>query len=252
MFTPYSEWRILSGRIEGYLKALELHMATLRFGMGEGFVPSPYLAESFSSIFDSMAEFRTRFAPVLPKEAAAVLGNFSSWSRTAVNMEARGGSPFEPGAVLRHSVELAAIKSELDYHLRDQSLGLKSTAERAFRHLQRLVAVDCDVREKWKTAFNKGKTECEKMGAVHLLWHGVFAFKVNAEGQRTDLVYSEPPSLHVIHNTLGLVLTEWKKLQSQTQLDATIKKATQQAQRYTNEGLADIELRDHRYIVIVS
>lgn len=45
-------------------------------------------------------------------------------------------------------------------------------SKRAFLHLQRLLAVDADIRAKWKGAFeaeHKGELSCEKLGAVHLL-----------------------------------------------------------------------------------
>ena len=49
------------------------------------------------------------------------------------------------------------------------------------------------------------------MGSVHLLSQGIYAFKVNAEGARTDLVFAEPPDESLLARSVdGLVLTEWK------------------------------------------
>src|ERR1700722_9028346 len=41
-----------------------------------------------------------------------------------------------------------------------------------------------------------GSVACERLGAVHLLWHGIFAFKVDGSGARTDLIAPEQPDLN--------------------------------------------------------
>ena len=58
---------------------------------------------------------------------------------------------------------------------------LRARSERAFLHLRRLLAVDRDVRAKWKAAYEgkQGEVACEALGAVHLLSHGIYAFKVD-------------------------------------------------------------------------
>lgn len=199
-----------------------------------------------------MQKFAGDFARDLAPEASTILKELCLWDVTFAKGAAEKQDYADPESLTRYSIKLASIKAEVDYLLRDQSLGLKSTTERAFRHLQRLIAVDPDVQSKWSAAFEEGEVKCEKLGAVHLLWHGVFAFKLNAEGQRTDLIFSDPPLVDATRSTLGLVLTEWKMLRNAAYLTKTIEDATRQAARYANEGLADVELRDHRYIVIVS
>jgi hypothetical protein len=57
-----------------------------------------------------------------------------------------------------------------------------------------LIVVDKNVRAKWQAAWKKSgghETRCEQLGAVHLLSHGIWAFKTSANGA-TDLVYSDP------------------------------------------------------------
>jgi hypothetical protein len=38
---------------------------------------------------------------------------------------------------------------------------------------------------------------CEKLAGVHLLLHGIWAFKVHAAGERTDLVFPQPSRLEL-------------------------------------------------------
>ena len=109
---------------------------------------------------------------------------------------------------------LASFRSELNYQCCDiQSVSSRLT-ERAFVHLRRSIVVDATVRERWKKAFVAGERRCEKLGATHLLSHGIWAFKASAEGERTDLVLGEPlTDLAQVQSTAeALVLTEWGDL----------------------------------------
>lgn len=57
--------------------------------------------------------------------------------------------------------------------LADTQERLRNVSDRAIAHLQRSIAVDEALREKWKTAFDHHETACEKLGAVHLLLHSI-------------------------------------------------------------------------------
>lgn len=113
--------------------------------------------------------------------------------------------------------------------------------------------VDEAIREKWKTAF-KHETRCEKLGALHLLSHGIWAFKADATGGKTDLILNEPlTSLTNIESTAdALVLTEWKLIKTQSELNTKIQEAQRQAEIYSSDVLGGIELRNYRYLIIVS
>lgn len=118
--------------------------------------------------------------------------------------------------------------------------------------LQRILAVDEDIKAKWSKAFAKGEVACEKLGSIHLLSQGIFAFKVDASGARTDLVFNEPPDGPLLSRAVeGLVLTEWKKAAS---ADAAPKfaEAETQAELYREGPLAGLELARFRYLVVVS
>ena len=99
-----------------------------------------------------------------------------------------------------------------------------------------------------------GEVACEKLGAVQLLLHGIWAFKVDARKARTDLVFEEAPSdLAVIQRSAdGLVLTEWKKAADDTLAPKLFEEARRQAASYAQGLLAATELTAYRYAIVVS
>ena len=88
----------------------------------------------------------------------------------------------------------------------------------------------------------------------HLLLHGIWAFKVNTEGERTDLVFNDPilESSSVERAAEALVLTEWKRVLSPNKTGEMAAKAREQAARYTVGALGGVELARYRFIVLVS
>jgi hypothetical protein len=86
------------------------------------------------------------------------------------------------------------------------------------------------------------------------LQHGIWAFKVDAAGARTDLVFQEPsePLPEAARYVDGLVLTEWKKASLEDEADRRFEEARLQARRYAAGALAGIELAGYRYAVVVS
>ena len=175
--------------------------------------------------------------------------------------------------------DYAAQLTELELHvaelLRDPEAPIAAATETAFAHLNRLLAVDKELQARWKKAFDKeGEVGCERLGAVHLLHHGLWAFKVNAEGQRTDLVYNETPIEigFALTAARGLIITEWKKAkavervtlkgrtrttQTQTRLARAVvtkvtRAASRQVEEYAEGVLRDTALLSTRYVVLVS
>ncbi|PTQ65155.1 hypothetical protein C8J45_1012 [Sphingomonas sp. PP-CE-3G-477] len=149
-------------------------------------------------------------------------------------------------------MKLMILAGEITHGMNDHSEQIRSTAELAFRHLQQLIVVDKDVKRKWQDALAAGgETECEKLGGVHLLWHGIQAFKVHGDGGRTDLVFAEPIEAADTAGVQGLVLTEWKK---GTKDNATGKYASakRQADLYSAGVLGGVELKRYRFLVLVS
>jgi hypothetical protein len=117
-----------------------------------------------------------------------------------------------------------------------------------------VIVVDQEFREKWKSALREGEVACEKLGAVHLLLHGIWAFKVDAAGERTDLVFQDLTGDRVPEQPYadGLVLTEWKTLAAGADAKKRFAEARSQAQRYARGALAGNELTGYRYAIVVS
>jgi len=108
---------------------------------------------------------------------------------------------------------------------------------------------------RWRKAFDQSETACEKLGAAHLLWHGIWAFKVNTEGERTDLIMGD--ALHNRRDDIeevaeALVLTEWKKVAKESELPKARNAAHKQAKLYAGSSLAGVELDAYRYLVLVT
>jgi hypothetical protein len=141
----------------------------------------------------------------------------------------------------------------MDFLLADRSEVIMRRSARAFSHLQKCIIADDEIQERWAAAFAKGETACEKLGAAHLLLHGIYAFKVDATGARTDLVLTQQIiDEEVFQIAEGLVLTEWKKVTGASEAGKHAASARKQAARYASEPLAGLELTAYRYIVLVS
>ena len=125
---------------------------------------------------------------------------------------------------------------------------------RAFLHLQRSIVADPVIRERWRQAFAGTERECETLGSLHLLQHGIWAFKASGRGEATDLIYDEPRLIETDERraSAGIVLTEWKKVNSLTELDAKAQAALGQARRYESDILAGIDIASTRYLVMIS
>jgi hypothetical protein len=90
---------------------------------------------------------------------------------------------------------------------------------------------------------------------VHLLSHGIWAFKVVGPGAATDLVYGDPlPERAPLAKRIAraLVLTEWKLVRKESELDEKAREGRRQAEIYAAGVLGDLELKRTRYIVLVS
>ncbi len=137
----------------------------------------------------------------------------------------------------------------------DQQALIRRVSERAFLHLQRSIVADPEIQRKWEKAFHEdGEVGCEKLGAAHLLLHGVWAFKADGAHGRTDLIFGEPVESYggQLHLAEGLVLTEWKKATEPRHIDSIFGKARQQAEQYVGGVLGGTELAGYRYLIVVS
>jgi hypothetical protein len=151
-------------------------------------------------------------------------------------------------------VPLAWLKAEVEYHLSDFESVAVRISERAFIHLQQVIVADEVVRTAWRNALKRGETACERLGGAHLLLHGIWAFKANGPGARTDLVLGEPLGSGVEPERVAdaLVLTEWKVARNSGNVEGLADDARHQAELYGRGVLGGIELVGYRYIVLVS
>ena len=250
----YQEWQALSARIHGLLDAGSFFYSALQNYSSDNMgVRKKILLANAQKIFESLNNYLEEYQAAFPKEAFESLKRFLEQH----DIKNINFTP-DPGQVRGHVqfalTSLAAFQSEFSYIITDtQAVALRIT-ERAFAHLQRSIVADDEIRKKWLSAFSDGEPKCEKLGSLHLLSHGVWAFKAHAEKGRTDLILNEPLSdISMIEKTsTALVLTEWKVVRQSNELDAKIKEAYEQTKIYKAGVLSGIELANYRYLVMVS
>jgi len=161
------------------------------------------------------------------------------------------------GTVIRNEVvKFTTLGSTIGSLLNDIDIKYIPRIERAFAHLQRLLIADDDFRYKWRNAFNtkrKGERECEKLGGTHLLWHGIYAFKADTPGARTDLVLSSSINPELAKQSADvLLLTEWKIAKNRNDYEKKRIAGIEQAAIYSKDPLLGFELSHTRFVVVVS
>lgn len=150
-------------------------------------------------------------------------------------------------------ISLAAFSSEFSLLLADTEASQRSMVDRAFFHLQRSIVADELFAARWRSAFADGETACERLGAVHLLVFGIYAFKANSAGERTDLVLGESVIVPQVEGFAdALILTEWKKVANPANIAEKAEQAFEQARLYSSGSLAGFELGSRRYLILVS
>jgi hypothetical protein len=247
------QWKALSGRIRGLMQAGQLHAHYLAvrssdpYGIGRG------LREQSEGVLAALVSFRDQFQQSLSQATLNSLDMFIEKIGGLIR-DATGGPDSKQERVWAILVLLAAFEAEMSFLLSDVQESIRARSERAFSHLQRLIVADATVREKWQESFKKGEVACEKLGAVHLLLHGIWAFKVDAIGGRTDLVFQEPAGdlSNAQRYVDGFVLTEWKKANPNDNVGQLFEQARLQARRYSQGALAGSELTSYRFAIVVS
>lgn len=149
-------------------------------------------------------------------------------------------------------IKLLLLKNNIDYFFKDSQTYIRKTVEVAFQHLQRSLIADPSLREVWGK--EQKEVHFEKLGSTHLLLHKIWAFKIDATGERTDLVLSEKIDKdNPLYDCVdGLVLTEWKYVKDPKQIDTLINQAKIQTKLYSGNSLSGIELSNYYYLVMIS
>jgi hypothetical protein len=186
--TYEEEWLAITARIAALKSAAELRAQHELSHKEDPYGVRAMLGTECTAIIQELQRFTQSHAKTLPNAATAALARFFDVRPVqAVLNNSKDESSSKAGIVA-----VLVIAGELTHLLAGRQEGLRLRSVRAFEHLQRTLAVNADVREMWKKAFKEtGETGCEQLGAVHLLSHGIFAFKAHADGGRTDLVFSE-------------------------------------------------------------
>lgn len=237
-------WRAISARIEGLAQAVQLAPPRDSWSVLKRF------GAPARDVLAEIQRFAADFAASLPAGAHALIKEFNDKHENL--FAADGGS--EPGERAVACIALlVALRSEVAFVMSDHQEAIRSLTERAFQHLRRVLAANASEREVWRKAFTEGgETACERLGAAHLLWHGIYAFKADGERGRTDLVFGEPVRVEEIATAIeGLVLTEWKVATPDTAADKWLE-ARLQSEDYGIGVLAGVELAGFRYAVVVS
>lgn len=248
-----SEWEALSIRIASLLDAGHFFAQIVQANSSDAYSAGGLLTGNATDVFCEIEAFGNRYERSLPAPALESLRRFVDKHRPTFALSAQGSANQLQFTHFRLTA-LRVIQSEIAYLLSDREIAGRGLVERAFIHLQRTIAADPAMRGKWRTAFDADETECEKLGAVHLLLHGIWGFKANAAGERTDLVLGQRLLIdsQIERAANALVLTEWKILRPDGNLAAVAEQAFSQAKRYSEGSLAGFELASRRYLVIVS
>jgi len=135
------------------------------------YVAGTFLREQCGALVQSLEHFRHDFASALPSAAFDRIDQFLG---TRIVQAAKDAKAEQIGAARGALVALAAFEAEITYLLAGRQEQIRARAERALLHLQRILAVDAEVSVKWANAFKDGETACERLGAVHFLYHGIW------------------------------------------------------------------------------
>ena len=249
------EWRGLSERIDGVIAAVRLYSELTQGGRQDSIEVGEELWDNLEETFHQIIDFKSRHRLTLPTVAASRLQDWINHHHTQFRRDHNESIHILGfnGVALRASA-FASFKVEFAHCLSDQQAAARSLVERAFTHLRYTIIANPDVQRSWKGAFDRNEIACEKLGAAHFLLHGIWAFKANAEGGRTDLVLQEPLKItpQIESMAEAMVLTEWKIAKTTPAALQQIDAAVRQLKRYSAEILAGFELANHRYVVVVT
>jgi hypothetical protein len=240
------EWKAISARIAALVEA-GTYLATALGERGhDGFGAAVRLLQNAIDTRALITRFQDNYGAQFPEIAKDCLTRFLDGQFPEV---VRGMDGTRAALTM-----LASFRAEFTYLLNDTEAVGRSLVVRAFTHLKRSIVADPDVRSRWAKAFHDGEPACEKMGACHLLLHGIWAFKAHAAGGRTDLVLGKNLSdnLDLRSAAEALVLTEWKLVRDPVETERMANVAYKQAKRYPSELLAGFELSSRKYLVLVS
>ncbi|HKV42078.1 MAG TPA: hypothetical protein VJX67_22930, partial [Blastocatellia bacterium] len=184
--TDSEQWKVLSAWIRG-LNQAALFYGQFIAGRKDAYGGGDTLRLEAEAVLEALQAFRATYKETLQTAVAEAVDDFIRKNERLIR-DATGSPEEIQNRTWVAFTALAALEARVSFLLSDTQEVIRFHSERAFVHLQRSIVVDSEVREKWKQAFKEGEPACEKLGSVHLLLHGIWAFKVHSTGARTDLV----------------------------------------------------------------
>jgi hypothetical protein len=243
--TWISRWKNISTKILQLQEVSRAYFDSINsFGVDHYGIGGSSIIPAARDLFAEVVEMKRAF-PTMPGEVMTMIAklekNFSSHHKFT-------GIPGVGGAM----VHLGLFNSEVNFYLKDNETLIKDRVKLALLHLQRTLIVDPEIRKKWLNAYNEGDEAIEKLGATHLLSHGVWAFKPAADHEKRDLVLNTAIKADEVQAVGAcLVLTEWKKVTSESLAEKS-KQALTEARKYGDAYLAGSELKKEKYLILVS
>ena len=243
----YDDWNVISSRINSLARAAQLYAQMHATNSSDSYNAIGEIAKQCLEVLNEIIAFSETHKETLPGKVKSRIREF---------VDKRGGvirAEDNQRAAKAGIIILSAFESEITSRLTTGEERIRARSERAFMHLQHTLYVDLAYRKRWHDAFDDiGETKCESLGGVHLLWHGIWAFKSHTPGERTDLVLQEPINDDPLERGLdGLVLTEWK-VATDKNAEAQFRDAKGQLERYRRGVLGGVELTGFRYAIVVS
>jgi hypothetical protein len=251
------EWKALSANIAALVETARFIVASAQVNSSDPYQARRTLLVHAQEIFNLIDGFRQKYSHQLPQVARSGLENFFCERNVSMfRADITQGNADTQFQRLQICIALlSSFGAEFTYLLsNEKEVLVRSLVDRAFLHLQRSIVADPTLAEKWKEAFERHETACEKLGACHLLQFGIYAFKAQAAGEQTDLVLGTRLQItpDIERAAEALVLTEWKLVRNPSERDGKIEEAYKQAKSYAIGSLAGFELELHRYLVMVS
>jgi len=243
--TWISRWKNISSKIANLQEVSRSYFDSINsFGVDHYGIGGSSIIPAAREIYAEILELK-KISIVLPHEVIVLINKLE---KTFSGHHKFTGIPGVGGAM----VLLGIFNSEMNHYLKDHETVMKDKVKLSLVHLQRTLLVDSELRHKWTQAFNEGEAAIEKLGANHLLSHGLWAFKPLEESKRADLVLSAPIKLDEVQEVgATLVLTEWKKVNFENLAEKS-KEALTQARKYGASPVAATELRKEKYLIMVS
>ena len=158
------------------MQAADLHIGFLEVKRNDSYGSIKRLHDQVRSTYELAKMFHVQFAETLPAPASDAIHGYIDQEGPIIALLS-GNQELDQEKVWAGLIGLSVLETAVSFALSDVQQTIRARPERCFTHLQRTIVVDRSTRERWVRAFEAGERECEKLGAVHLLQHGIYAFK---------------------------------------------------------------------------